>query len=140
MKRSASPRHKSASHPHNIYLGMVLDMGLIGLAAVLAFYFKVYSSFLRLANDPGLSPLFRAAFTGALVAFIGFLVSGIGDNRYYPVREQTYMWLMFGIGLGLTRRSSGSDSAGNPPAFPTAKRKDVADTTQNTNSRVRTGR
>lgn len=122
LRRGAIP----ASHPHNIYLGMMLDMGLIGFAAVLLFYAKVFALFRRLMNNPALSPLYRSAFMGAYVAFIGFLVSGLGDNRYYPVREQTYFWLMFGIGLGLVSRKPGAESHGNVFAPLTRKHDTIA--------------
>ena len=92
-----------ASHPHNIYLGALLDMGVVGFGLLLLFYAKVLAHFRRLANCAEIPPVFRAAFKGGLVAFVGFIVTSFGDNRYYPVREQTYLWLMFGLGLGYLR-------------------------------------
>ena len=99
MKSGAIP----ASHPHSIYLGALLDMGVVGFTLLLLFYAKVLAQFRRLANCTEVPPMFRAAFKGSFVAFIGFVVTSFADNRYYPVREQTYLWLMFGFGLGFLR-------------------------------------
>jgi hypothetical protein len=99
LKRGTIP----ASHPHSIYLGALLDMGVVGFSLLILFYAKVLRQFQTLASCAEISPIFRAAFKGGFVAFVGFVVTSFADNRYYPVREQTYIWLIFGIGLGYLR-------------------------------------
>ena len=66
----------AVTHPHNAYLEALLDMGLIGLAALLAYYWHVWNGFRALGSNAYLTPQMRGFFQGACAALIVFVVAG----------------------------------------------------------------
>ena len=60
-------------HPHNAYLQAVLDMGLIGLVLLVAFYWHVWNGFRALGSNAYLTPVMRGFFQGACAALLAFL-------------------------------------------------------------------
>jgi O-antigen ligase len=86
-------------HPHNLYLHILMDMGVIGLAMMLYVFWKMYFSFRHWATLSGMPPALVAAFKGASAGFIGLLVNGFTNGYYIYDEQQLCIWLMFGIGL-----------------------------------------
>lgn len=89
--------------PHNAYLGALLDMGVIGTAAVLAFFGKLFMHLRKIeraVTDP-----FHAAFVrGTWCLLPIFAVQAFTDNTVTPGITQTLMWCCIGLALGLERR------------------------------------
>jgi O-antigen ligase len=83
-------------HPHNAYLEMLLDNGVIGFLLVLPFYAVVVWCSLRLYADSR-SPVFIAAggVTAALV--LALLVAGLGSQSFYPREGSVCMWCAIGL-------------------------------------------
>src|SRR4051812_39177872 len=61
------------THPHNAYLQTILDMGLVGLGLLLAYYWHVYRNFRNLGGNAYLSPTLRGFYQGAVAGLICFL-------------------------------------------------------------------
>ncbi|HZO03313.1 MAG TPA: O-antigen ligase family protein [Burkholderiales bacterium] len=95
-------------HPHNAYLEAVLDMGLIGLALILFFYWRVWKGFLELGSNAYLTPLTRGFFQGACAALIAFLVAGMTGGSLRPDPENILLWMAIGIMFGLLARRPAS--------------------------------
>lgn len=89
------------THAHNAYLGAILDMGLIGLVLVCAFWFHVWRNFRSLSRDEGLNPTLRGFFEGASVGLVAFLVVGMAGSSLTPVPEQCFLWFAVGVMYGL---------------------------------------
>ncbi|MHB1952766.1 MAG: O-antigen ligase family protein, partial [Sulfobacillus sp.] len=87
------------NNPQNLYLDMLIDLGVIGTSLILFFYWRVSRVFKSLATNTVVSPLFRSVFRGAWIGFIGFLITGVAYNGYVTTPTQTYIWLMFGMAL-----------------------------------------
>ena len=103
---SDAARHQAmlpVGHTHSAYLGTLLDLGLLGVAAVAGFFIHMGQLFLRLARSAP-NPLWRGFFHGALTCIILLLVQGVTDDSFLPSRSQPFLWLSYGIGLGLLRR------------------------------------
>jgi len=104
MRQAGTGGVIGATHPHNAYLETLLDMGLIGLALVCAYFAHVWRGFRALAADPELSPALRGFFQGAAAGLVAFLVSGITDSSLAPRTEQCFLWLAIGLLHGLRAR------------------------------------
>jgi hypothetical protein len=91
-------------HPHNAYLEALLDMGLIGLALLLVFYWKVWKGFLALGSNPYLTPVTRGFFQGACAALVAFAVAGLSGGTLRPSPETVLLWMVIGMMFGLLAR------------------------------------
>jgi len=94
----------TVTHPHNAYLETLLDMGIIGLGLLLAFYWHVWKGFRSLGSNPWLSPEMRGFFQGATAALACFLVTGMAGSSLRPESEFAYLWLAIGMMYGLAAR------------------------------------
>ena len=88
------------THPHNAYLQTLLDMGLIGLALVCAYFFHVWRGFVTLSKAPDLSDGERGFYQGAAAGLIGFLMMAFADGSLTPAPEQAFLWLAIGMMYG----------------------------------------
>lgn len=93
-----------ATHPHNAYLEALLDMGVAGLALVLAYYLHVWRGFRALAADARLDPLLRGFFEGAAAGLAALLAVAVADSSLAPRAEQAYLWLAIGLMYGVRAR------------------------------------
>lgn len=87
-------------HPHSAYLQVLLDFGVIGTILVAAFWFKMWSTF-RALHRYHSDPFWRTFFEGAMVAIVVVLVQGISGQRFVPWFPHTFVWLAFGLALGM---------------------------------------
>jgi O-antigen ligase len=95
-------------HPHNAYLQAYMDMGLIGLALMLAFYFHVWKGFRALGSNPYISPELRGMFQGATAALLCLVVTGVSGGSLRPDVDFAYLWLAIGMMYGVqSRRPAG---------------------------------
>jgi O-antigen ligase len=86
-----------ANHPHNIYLELLMDLGLLGFAAVAACYAFFMRRLRALAAEPALSAEMRSFFLGARWALWGALAMAATTAYYMPNPAQTFLW--FGLGM-----------------------------------------
>jgi hypothetical protein len=95
-------------HPHNAYLEAVLDMGFIGLALFLAYYWHVWKGFRALGSNSYLSPVTRGFFQGACAALVAFLVAGMTGGSLRPSPDNVLLWIAIGMMYGLAARRPAS--------------------------------
>lgn len=91
-------------HPHNAYLEALLDMGVIGLTLMIAFYWHVWKGFRAMGSNPYLSPDMRGFFQGATAALVCFLVTGGAGSSFRPSAEFAFLWLAIGMMYGVIAR------------------------------------
>jgi O-antigen ligase len=101
--RWATPNLRGAmlpvGHPHSAYLGVLLDLGMVGVLVVAAFFWSAWAMFRRLAkNHP--DPLWRGVFEGGVVCLMCLAVQGLTDDRFVPTYPQVALWLCYGLALG----------------------------------------
>ena len=103
-------------HPHNAYLEILLDSGLIGFLIVIAFFSLVVGYAFSLFLDRT-DPLFEATGMVTLALVLGFLIAGLGAAHFYPREANTGIWLSifltFRVSLERSRVRAG---ARNDPA------------------------
>ena len=97
-------------HPHNAYLEALLDMGVIGLCLLLAYYWHVWRGFRALGSNAWLSPEMRGFFQGGAAALVCFFVTGMAGSSLRPTAEFAYLWVAIGIMYGVARRKPAAAS------------------------------
>ena len=83
-------------HPHNAYLEMLLDNGLVGFLLVMPFYAVVVIEGFRLFRD-GRSPFFVAIGGVASALVLALLVGALGSQSFYPREGSVGMWCAIGL-------------------------------------------
>lgn len=91
-------------HPHNAYLRLIKDHGVVGIPLIIFFYVQVWRLFRRLARDESQTPLVRAYFNGMTVALVAFSVQCLSGTRLIFELLHVFYWLAIAIGLGLEAR------------------------------------
>ena len=95
-------------HPHNAYLQAILDMGVLGVALLLAYYWHVFRHMKDLGSNAYLSPTMRGFYQGAVAGLICFLVTGMAGSSLRPTPEFAFLWIAIGMMYGqLGRRPAG---------------------------------
>jgi len=128
-------------HPHNAYLEMLLDNGILGFAIVLSFYAVMLFYSIRLFLDRE-SPSCSAIGGVSTALMLGLLVSGMGSQTFYPREGWNGMWaaMLIALRVRIERQRLASagvaaqtTSAPSPPARriprfagPSPARTDVA--------------
>jgi O-antigen ligase len=104
------------AHPHNLYLAILMDLGVVGLAALAWLYAKYLRGCRRLATDAALSPTMREFFAGGHAAIIGLLVMGLTNGNFMPGAQVTYHWFLLGFLFAYWQRAQLPREA--PPRKP----------------------
>jgi hypothetical protein len=95
-------------HPHNAFLEAVLDVGFVGLACFLLYYYSVYRGFRSLGGHAFLSPTLRGFFQGATAGLVAFFVTGWAGSSLMPRPEWSLLWVAIGMMYGLLSRRQAS--------------------------------
>jgi O-antigen ligase len=109
------------NHPHSAYIQALLDMGILGLALLLAYFWHVWKGLLALGSNAYLSPALRGLFQGAVAALLCFLITGFAGSSLRPVQEFAFLWLAIGMMYGIRARAPASI------ARPTGETKPLGD-------------
>jgi O-antigen ligase len=91
-------------HAHNAYLEALLDMGIIGLALLMAYYVHVWKGFRTLGSSAGLNGELRGVFQGATAALVAFFATCLTGSSLRPESEAAYLWIAIGLMYGLRGR------------------------------------
>lgn len=108
-----------ANHPHNIYLELVMDLGLLGLAAVAAWHVAVVRRLRRVAAAPALGPELRGWFLGLRWAFFGALAMAATTAYYMPSAAQAPWWFGLGTLFAFWHRADPDPDRPGAPRSPT---------------------
>jgi len=92
-----APKYKKSwgGYPHNCYLQMAVEIGIIGLLSFLWMLFILFRNTLRnlryIHDD-----FFQALLMGLSCGFFGFLVHSFVDTNFYSVQLGNLMWVIMG--------------------------------------------
>ncbi|QOZ46259.1 hypothetical protein XH89_24375 [Bradyrhizobium sp. CCBAU 53340] len=87
------------AHPHNAYLAVALDLGIVGIVVVAVFFWSVWRTFSHLSRHH-VDPQWRGVFEGCMVGLLCLAVDGFTDGRFTPTPPQAALWLCYGLALG----------------------------------------
>jgi O-antigen ligase len=104
-------------HPHSAYLGILLDTGLLGAAVIFAFFRHMWRFFTKLAKE-SCEPVWQGFFMGAAACVLVLMAQGLTDDRFTPTFPQTYLWLAYGMAIGMAAARRGAGADGSVPAEP----------------------
>jgi O-antigen ligase len=90
-------------HPHNAYLRLLMDHGLLGVPVIAYFLLQIWRLFQRLSQDQRLSPTGRAFFQGTRMAYMVFFVQCMSGSILLFDMQQVFYWFAIAIGVGLER-------------------------------------
>ncbi|HEY5897294.1 MAG TPA: O-antigen ligase family protein [Burkholderiales bacterium] len=108
------------THPHNAYIQAILDMGLIGLALLLAFYWHVYRQMRDLGSNAYLSPTMRGFYQGAVAGLACFILTGFAGSSLRATPEFAFLWIAIGMMYGQLARKPDRPQAAERPRRTTA--------------------
>jgi O-antigen ligase len=94
------------THPHNAYLQAAMDLGVVGLILLCAYFVHVWKGFRQLSNDPSLNSAQRGFYEGAAVGLLSLLLAAFAGSSLMPVPEQCFLWLAIGTMYGEQARKS----------------------------------
>ena len=85
-------------HPHNAYLEIILDNGIVGALPILIFFWIVMIYSIRLFRNRESTALMASG--GLALAMIGGqLIASIGGQSFYPRAGVVIMWCTIGMAL-----------------------------------------
>ncbi len=110
-------------HPHNAYLEVILDNGIVGAAMILPFYFFMLWYSVRLFLDKT-SPTCAAIGGVTSALLLGLMISALGSQTFYPREEGVPLWAAFGLMLRVRteRAKRRAESAAVDAAVPSLAR------------------
>ena len=89
--------------PHNAYLGVLLDLGLVGIAVIGAFFWSVWKTSRRLSQHH-VNSQWRGVFEGGIVALLCLAIQGVSEDGFTPTCAQAALWVCYGLALGHKQR------------------------------------
>lgn len=101
----------SFGHPHNAYLQLYLDTGLIGVFVVGWFFWLLVRKSLRVFEDPPDRSAFMVA-TMSLSFLVINLTASLGSQSFYPKQGATLFWIVIGLSLSQLMRREAVPSTG----------------------------
>lgn len=90
------------TRPHNMYLQIAVQTGVLSLIAFLAFYFIYFISCFKLYYKNNFNSYMSQIGAGIFVGTIGYMVSGLFNDSTITVSP--IFWTLMGIGLAVNYR------------------------------------
>jgi len=83
-------------YPHNCYLHMAAEIGLVGLGAFLLFIYKLFKKALNNLKNIREQSI-KVLLYGLLAGLFGFLIHSFFDTSFYSVKLDNLLWIIMGL-------------------------------------------
>jgi len=90
----------AVGHPHNAYLEVLLESGLIGFVIIVGLHMRIWIYSIRLFVARG-DPIYTVTGGIALALLTGHLVAHLGGQSFYPREIDICLWCAIGLMLRL---------------------------------------
>jgi O-antigen ligase len=87
---------RPVNHPHNMYLDIIVDSGIIGLVVCLSFIIALLSKALASLRQMEDNTM-REFMCAAIVGLICYLIAGITGRTFYPMMSNSFFWMTLGM-------------------------------------------
>ncbi len=87
---------KPFAHPHNAYLQLLLDNGLLFGGPILLFYILILKYSITMTRDTSRT-LYPLVGSISLAFVLSFLVGGVAQQSFYPTISSVSMWVSIGL-------------------------------------------
>ncbi len=88
-----------APHPHNLFLQIITESGVIGLVVFLLLLFLFFKNLAVGCQHFGKGNKFTIVIIGIASSVAGFLLQGMFDNCFYNYRVFMIFWAVLAIGI-----------------------------------------
>lgn len=88
-------------HPHNLYLRILMDIGILGLCLLAWFYWRFARGMISLSKSGTVPSDLSAYLRGASVGILGMMAAGLSGGNWVPQSAQMFIWVALGLTLGL---------------------------------------
>jgi hypothetical protein len=96
-------RTEVLSKPHNLYLQMGVQTGLLSLIAFLTFYMFYFISSFRLYMKGHFKSYYAQVGVAILVSTVGYMVMGLSNDSNLSVAP--IFWVLIGLGMAVNREA-----------------------------------
>jgi O-antigen ligase len=97
-------------HPHNMFIELIIDVGLVGFGIILSFYIYLMRKLQKsIAVDQ--NPQTKEYKIAILVSIIAFLFSGLTDRSFFPNLENCFLWTVLACGYKMLYIQDSSNSS-----------------------------
>lgn len=97
-------------YPHNSYLQMTAETGVVGLLAFLwLIIILLINSFKNLQSM--MDPFLRSLVLSFLAGLTGFLIHSFFDTNFYSVQLGTFMWVIIGVIVAAQKIGNSSEDS-----------------------------
>jgi O-antigen ligase len=90
---------ESFPHPHDAYLQVLFDNGIVGAAPVLLFYLVMLVKSLRISREKTKDAVAIAVGGASLSVILAHLVSSVGSQSFYPREGAVMIWAAMALML-----------------------------------------
>lgn len=94
--------------PHNLYLQIAVQTGVLSLICFLAFYLWYFISSLRLYFRQRFDSLLTVTGFSIMIGTMGYMISGLANDS--TVTISPLYWALLGIGIGINHRIRSAQS------------------------------
>ena len=86
-------------HLHNNIMMLLVTLGIVGFAATMALFVRIFTAELALTRSVGKHWLYESAALGALAAYIGFHINGLFEWNFGDHEIAVFLWFTFGLAM-----------------------------------------
>jgi O-antigen ligase len=97
----ADEHNELFAHPHNAYMEVLLDNGVVGFVIIIPFYLLLLKRGFNLFQRRD-DPYANAAGGAACALLLALLIGSFGGQTFYPREGAVAMWAVFGIVLRIS--------------------------------------
>ncbi len=107
----------SFGHPHNAYLQLFFDTGLIGVLIVGMFYWRLFRNSVRAFRSPKSETQYVIASI-VIAFFVVNLAASLGSQSFYPKQGATLFWIAIGLALAWFTKQESPQPKFKPAVHP----------------------
>lgn len=89
-----------SANPHNLYLKILLNTGILGLLLFGVFYRDIWRRFTSLASAEAQPPIVRGLAKGARAGLLGYLAYGASNGDFMPTPILFFLLISIGFLIG----------------------------------------